>query len=96
MKNYFAALVLFAAVATPAAAETRNLDGFTSVTALDRLQVEVAVGPTFSIDIQGRDAARIETRLTRPDTLDIRHRNRPWLCSGPRLDAIVRVSMPAI
>lgn len=96
MKHYFAALALFAAVATPASAETRDLSGFTSVTALDRLRVEVDVGPVFRIDIQGRDAARVQTRLTRPDTLEIRHRNRPWFGSGPRLDAVVHVTMPAV
>ena len=39
MKHYFAALVLFAAIATPAAAETRAPHGLTSAPVLDRLRV---------------------------------------------------------
>lgn len=94
MIRYFAPILLAAALATPAHAEPRSIQGFTGVRAEDHLRVEIVEGPQFSVDIAGRDARRIQTRIVEHNTLEIRDRNRPWLGDGPRLDAVIRIAMP--
>lgn len=96
MIRIFAPILLVAALASPAHAEPRNIQGFTGVRAEDHLRVEIVQGPQFSVDIAGRDARRIQTRIVEHGTLEIRDRNRPWLGDGPRLDAVIRIAMPNI
>lgn len=87
--------ILALALVSSAAAETRSLAGFDSVNAEDRLDVEVVVGPAFSVQIEGRDAGRVRT-FVRDHQLHILQANRPWFGETPRLDARVRVTMPDI
>jgi hypothetical protein len=86
-----AAMVLASAGA--AHAETRPLSGFTKVEAQAGTDVEVTVGGGFSVDVTGRDAQRIVTRVA-GDTLIVEPA-RGWSWRGPR-DANVRVTMPRV
>ncbi len=95
MKNLLAPAILALTLATPAAAETRDLSGFTGVSAADRVRVEVSEGPRYSVEITGRDAGRVRTRVE-DNTLRISQANRPWFGRTPRLDAVVRVTAPNI
>jgi hypothetical protein len=85
-----ASALVFASVGV-AQAETRNISGFTKVEASAGTDVEVSVGGAFSVEVTGRDAARIQTRLN-GDTLVVEP-VRGWSWRGRR-DARVRVSMP--
>jgi Putative auto-transporter adhesin, head GIN domain len=94
MKNLLAVLAI-AALAGSAAAEPRAVTGFDNVNASGRFRVEIAIGPTHSVNVEGRDAARIATRRD-GDTLKIEPRNRPWFGGEPRYDALVRVTLPRL
>ncbi len=83
------ALALLAAGAAYAA--PRNVTGFTSVEARAGLDVEVTVGAAFSVDVTGRDAERVITRLS-GDTLIVEPQ-RGW--RGAR-NARIRVTMPRV
>jgi hypothetical protein len=85
------ALVLVAAGAAYAA--PRNVSGFTAVEARAGTDVEVTVGPNFSVDVSGRDADRIVTRVT-GDRLIVEPQ-RGWSWRGPR-NAQVRITMPRV
>jgi|CXWL01.1.fsa_nt_gi hypothetical protein len=78
-----------------AAAETRNLSGFERVRAADRLEVEIGIGPVFSVDVTGVDAARVRTRIVSRQ-LEISDGRRNWFGGGRKLDAVVRVTMPLV
>jgi len=93
MRVILTACALILAAAGAAQAETRNLAGFTAVDASAGTDVEVVVGGGFSVDVTGRDADRIVTRVA-GDTLHV-HPVRGWSWRGPR-DARVRVTMPRI
>ncbi len=95
MNRIVAPALLALALAVPAAAETRNLSGFSAVNASDRMTVEVAVGERYSVEVTGSDADRVRTRLD-GNTLRITDARRPWWGGGHRLDARVRVTAPAI
>lgn len=82
-------------IASLASAETRNVSGFTGVSAADRIAVEVTVGPAYRVDVTGSDARRVSTRVD-GDTLRIRRSNRPWFGGTPPIDATVRITMPEI
>lgn len=90
-----AAVLAAAAFVASAAAETRQISGFTGVAAADRINVEIVTGPDFAVEITGRDARRISTRLD-GRTLRIRDENRPWFGEAPELDAHVRITAPAL
>jgi len=90
-----AVLIALAAVAAPAAAEPRQVSGFTAVTVADRIEVEITTGEAFSVEVTGQDAGRIITRLD-GRTLRVRDRNRPWFGETPDLDAHVRVTAPSL
>jgi hypothetical protein len=90
---FFAALVL-AAISAPASADTRNITGFDNVNASGNYRVEVAVGPTYGVGVEGRDAARIRTRRD-GDTLRIEPVSRPWF-GNPHINAVVRVTLPRL
>ncbi|MGQ0531546.1 MAG: GIN domain-containing protein [Caulobacteraceae bacterium] len=82
-------------LAGAASAETRNLSGFTGVSAADRIRVEVTAGANYSVEVTGADADRVSTRIN-DGTLVIRRSNRPFWGGTPRIDATVRVTMPRI
>lgn len=92
MKKLLALLALGALTAA-ASAEPRSVTGFDQINASGRFRVEIAVGPTHSVNVEGPDAARIVTRRD-GDTLKIEPRDRPWFGGEPRYDAVVRVTLP--
>jgi hypothetical protein len=89
------ALIALTLAVPVAHAETRNLSGFDNVNAADRLTVAVAIGDGYRVEVTGSDAERIRTRID-GDTLRIEDSRRPWFGLSPRLDAHVRVTMPAV
>lgn len=95
MKYVIAAAVAAFAMGSIAAAETRNLRDFDSVNASDRISVEVSTGEAYRVEITGRDAARVLTEVEH-GALKIRQRNRSWFGGPRRIDARVRVVMPAV
>ncbi|MGE0742235.1 MAG: DUF2807 domain-containing protein [Hyphomonadaceae bacterium] len=95
-RTFAPALIALAALAAgPAAAETRALSGFDGVAVRDRIEVEVATGQSFRVEVSGPDAARVRTRVE-DGTLDISRANRSWFGNNGRIDATVRVTAPAI
>ena len=93
MKIAFAAAAASIALIAVAAAAPRNVAGFSAVSARSGTDVEVTVGPAFSVDVSGRDADRIVTRVS-GDTLIVETR-RGWSWRG-RSQARVRVTMPHV
>lgn len=95
--NRFVAPALIAVVlALPAAsAEPRNLSGFHHIAAENGVEVELSIGPRFSVEVTGRNGRDVRTEV-RNDTLRI-SRNMPWFGLGVRnFDGHVRVTMPAL
>jgi len=82
-------------LAGAASAETRNLSGFTGVAVADRIEVEVATGESYRVEIVGSDSERVRTEIDN-GVLRIQQRNRPWFGGTPRIDARVVVTMPAV
>lgn len=95
MKRHIAPVLIILALAGTAAAETRDLSGFRSVHAEDRLTVSVTSGDHYSVEVTGADAARVRTRLD-GRTLYIEDARRPWFGRSPRLDAQVRIAAPSL
>lgn len=93
MRLILAASVLVLASAGVAHAETRNLTGFTRVAARAGTDVEVTVGSGYSVEVTGRDAARVTTRID-GDTLVVEP-VRGWSWRGPR-DANIHITMPRV
>jgi Putative auto-transporter adhesin, head GIN domain len=93
-KAYFVAICGLLLLATPAAAETRALARFDTIEAEGKFQVEVAIGPAFSVRVEGPDAARIATRVAN-DKLTIEPARRPWF-GEPSYNAVIRVTMPRL
>jgi hypothetical protein len=75
-----------------ASAETRSVAAFDAISASAGVPVEVNIGPNFHVEVTGRDAARIETRVE-GRTLVILPTGR-W--NWGRRDAEVTVTMPAV
>lgn len=96
MSRILAPAILALALAVPAnaSAETRNLSGFTRVSANAGTDVEVSVGPRFSVEVTGRDAHRITTRVS-GNELIVEPARSGWF-SPPIRDAHVRVTMPTV
>lgn len=94
MKIILAASVAVLALAGTASAEQRQLSGFTRVSANAGTDVEVVAGPAFRVDVSGRDATRVVTRVE-DSTLIVEPVRGNWFQRGPR-DARVRVSMPRV
>lgn len=92
MRTILAASALALATAGVAHAETRNLSGFTKVEANAGTDVEVTVGSAFSVEVTGRDANRIVTRV-QGDTLVVEP-TRGWSWRGRQ--ANVRVTLPRV
>jgi hypothetical protein len=86
--------VLVLATAGAAHADQRALSGFTRVSANAGADVEVIVGQGYSVNVTGRDAERISTRVS-GDRLIIEPVRNGWFTRGPR-DARVRVTMPRV
>lgn len=95
MRRLLAPALIAVVLATPAAAETRSISGFTAVDAEDRLTVAIEVSDSYAVEVTGADADRIRTRLD-GRTLYIEDSRRPWFGRSPRLDAHVRITAPAI
>lgn len=90
MRLILAASALVLTTAGVAHAEVRNLTGFTQVSASAGTDVEVTVGGAFRVEVTGRDADRIITRVS-GDTLIVEPvRGFSW--RGRQ--ANIRVSMP--
>src|SRR5690606_10210562 len=94
MKRVMALTALAAALAAPAAAEMRELRGFTEIVVSDGINLEVTAGSPYAVEVIGADASRVETRVE-GGVLRIRQRNRPWF-GRTDLDADVRVSLPQL
>jgi hypothetical protein len=94
MRLVLAASLAALMAAGVAHAETRNLSGFTKVSANAGTDVEVSIGSNFRVEVTGRDAARVATRIS-GDTLVVEPVRdwRPW--RGPR-HARVQVTMPRV
>lgn len=80
-------------LAVSASAEPRDLSGFNGVGVSDRIAVEVSVGPSYAVEVTGRDAARVRTRVEH-GSLQISDAHRPLFGEAPRLDAVVHVTTP--
>ncbi|MEQ1817099.1 MAG: head GIN domain-containing protein [Terricaulis sp.] len=92
MRLILAASALVLATAGAAHAETRNLSGFTKVDANAGTDVEVTVGGAYRVEVTGRDADRIVTRID-GDTLVVEPvRGFSW--RGRQ--ANIRVTMPRV
>lgn len=87
------ATAAIALLASPATAETRALSGFTKISASAGTRVEVAFSQNFLVNVEGRDAARVVTRVSN-GTLVVEP-VRGWSWRGPR-NAVVRVTMPTV
>lgn len=92
MKILFASAA-FALLAGTVQAEIRPLENFTSISASAGTRVEMAIGPTFSVAVEGRDAAKIVTRVEAGRLIVERERCWHW---GGRREALVRVAMPSV
>lgn len=95
MRKLILASVALVALAGAANAETRNVSGFTEVSAADRIEVEVTVGDRYSVQVTGADADKVSTRVD-DGRLIIRRTNRPFWGGTPAIDATVRVTAPSI
>ncbi len=93
MKIMLSSAAGLALLAAPAFADTRPLSGFTKISASAGTRVDVAVGGDFRVEVEGRDADRIVTRVSN-GTLVVEP-VRGWSWRGPR-QAIVRVTMPSV
>lgn len=87
----FAALIASAGLAH---AEQRPLSGFDRISASAGTRVEVAVGRAFSVEVTGRDAERIVTRVSN-GALIVEPVREWWPWRGRR-EALVRVTMPSV
>lgn len=96
MKRLVAPAILVLALAAGAAsAETRNLTDFTGVEARDGVEVIVSIGPRHAVEVTGREAARVRTRVNQ-GTLEISQINRPWFGRHRDLDAVIHIVMPRV
>lgn len=95
MKRLSASILVGFVLLGTAAAETRTVGSFRAVDAEDRLQITIAAGDRHSVDVSGAAADRIRTRVE-GRTLYIEDARRPLFGPSPRLDAQVRITVPAI
>lgn len=93
MRAVLVSAVLALAASSVAHAETRSLADFDRVSASGGTRVELSIGPSFSVDVEGRDGAQIVTRVASGRLIIEPVRN--WRIRGRR-DALVRVSMPSL
>lgn len=89
------ALIAIALLLPAASAEPRNLSGFRNVAAENGVEVQLSIGPRFSVDVSGRDAQYVRTEV-RDNTLRI-SRDLPWFGIGfHNFQGRVRITMPAL
>lgn len=93
MRLISAASAMVLAASSTAFAEPRNLSGFTEVDASAGTDVNVTVGPGYSVDVTGPGADRIVTRV-RGNTLVVERQRGFHLGASPR--ARVTVTMPRV
>jgi hypothetical protein len=93
MTRLLAPALLALLLAAPAAADTRDLSGFSGVNASGRLRVEVSVGPSYSVRVTGTDSDRVVTNVSRGE-LRIAQRDNSWFGPHRALDAVVLVTAP--
>lgn len=93
MRLILAGCALVVASSGTALAEQRNLSNFTNVEANAGTDVDVTVGPGFSVDVSGPGADRIVSRV-QGHTLVVERQRGFHLGASPR--ARVRVSMPRV
>jgi hypothetical protein len=93
MRLILAGCALVLASGGSAFAEQRNLSGFTGVEANAGTDVNVTVGPGFSVDVTGPGAERIVTRV-HGDTLVVEREHGFHWGASPR--ARVTVTMPRV
>ena len=95
MTRMLAPVLLALVLALPASAETRALAGFSRIAAENGVQVTVVVGQRFAVDVTGRDAQYVRTRVD-GGTLRI-SRELPWFGIGfHNFDGRVRIAMPSL
>jgi hypothetical protein len=93
MKAVLISTTLALAASSAASAETRNLTDFDRVSASGGTRVALSIGTGFSVDVEGRDAAQIVTRVASGRL--IIEPVRGWRIRGRR-EALVRVAMPSL
>ncbi|MEZ5996739.1 MAG: head GIN domain-containing protein [Hyphomonadaceae bacterium] len=94
MRELMIASIALAAMAAPAAAETRELSGFDEVAISGRYTADVSVGPSYSVQVEGPDAARIRTRIEN-GALKVEPMNRAWFHER-RYNVTVHVTAPRL
>lgn len=93
MRLILAGCALAIACAGTAAAEPRNLNGFTRIDASAGTDVTVTVGRGFSVDVSGPGADRVVTRVAGQTLVVERRRGVSW---GRSPRAEVTVTMPRV
>jgi hypothetical protein len=93
MKTILISVAVAIALVAEANADQRPLSGFERVSASAGARVEISVGGDFSVDVSGRDAERIVTRVS--GGVLIIEPVQGWSWRGRR-DALVRVRMPRV
>jgi hypothetical protein len=91
MRLIFVGCALAIVCAGTALAAPRNLSGFTRVSASAGTDVNVTIGPGFSVDVSGPGADRVVTRVSGQTLVVERQRGWHW---GPSQRAQVTVTMP--
>ena len=95
MKRLLTAAVACAALVGPAMAETRNVSGFSQVSASGNYDVQVTTGDHFAVEVSGADASHIQTRL-RGHELRIEADTPFWRGDTPHMAATVNVTLPRL
>lgn len=96
MKYLLTAVAVCMAFGQPAQAETRTgLSGFTGVSAGGRYEVEIADGSDYAVNVAGADAGKLRARV-RGRTLELEPDVGFWRGDSPRLDIVVRVTLPRL
>ena len=94
MRSVLISAAFILAASSAAQAETRSLTGFDRISASGGTHVEVSIGPSFSVEVEGRDAAQIVTRVA-SGRLIVEPVRGGWRIRGRR-QALVRVTMPSL
>lgn len=94
MRYILSAIAAAALMTGVANAETRDLTGFESVSAAGRVEVEIAIGSAYSVELVGPRVERVITRV-RGGQLEIETRNEGWRSRSGR-DALIRITMPRL
>lgn len=95
MKFLMVPAIALMALAGAASAEVRPLQNFHAVGAEGRFNVDVAMGEDYSVSVEGRDAAKVQSTVE-DGTLRLREINRPWFGGPKHLDAVVHITMPRV